>query len=304
MTGVAVSVVLAVDRLETGDATVAALRRQTLADRLELVLVGPGLDPPAALAEGLGSLETVEAPANELSRGRARAIAVSRGRAVFVAETHCFPRPDCLEILLHAVDAGAAAAIPRFVNGNPGTARSYASLLASYGAFAGDRPRPLGAVALHNGMFERERLAAVARRAPDLVYGVGLTEALVRDRAAMRFVPEAIVDHLNVVRPRGLLADSLIGGRLWAGMRSRAWSAPRRAVHVAGAPLAPAVMARRIFASDGWRVVRDEAPRGTGAVVVALAALQTVGEVAGYVRGVGAAERQHVHLELHREAYL
>jgi hypothetical protein len=223
---------------------------------------------------------------------------------VFVAETHGFPRPDCLELLLEAIDAGAAAVMPRLVNANPATARSHASLFATYGAYTGTRARPLGVVALHNGMFDRARLASVAERPPDLVYGVGLTEALTREGAEMRFVPEAIVDHLNVVRPRGVLADRLVGGRLWAGMRSRSWSASRRAAHVAGAPIAPVVMAGRIFGSDGWRALRREAPRGTAALVVAFAALQTVGEIAGYLAGPGESERRHIDLELHREAYV
>jgi hypothetical protein len=304
MTQIDVSVVLVVDRVETGAATVEALRRQTLAPRLELVLVGPGLRPPPGLGAGFASLTTLGAPTHPLSSARAAGIAASTGRAVFVAETHGYPRPDCLERLLQAVEEGAAAVMPRLVNANPATARSHASLLATYGAFTGARPRPLGAVALHNGMFERTRLAAVAERPQDLVYGVGLSDALARTGLSMRFVPGAVVDHLNVVRPRGVLADRLIGGQLWAGMRSRSWSARRRAAHVVGAPLAPLVMSGRIFGSDGWRVLRPEAPRGTAALVVAFSALQTVGEIAGYLRGPGECERRHVHLELHREAYV
>ncbi len=304
MTEIDVSIVLVVDRVGTGASTVDALRRQTLASRLELVLVGPGLEPPPGLAAGLGSFVTIDSPTHPLSAARAAGIAASRGRAVFVAETHGFPRPDCLELLLEAIDAGAAAVMPRLVNANPATARSHASLFATYGAFTGPHARRLGVVALHNGMFDRVRLASVAEHPSDLVYGVGLSEVLAREGAQMRFVPEAIVEHLNVVRPRGVLADRLMGGRLWAGIRSRSWSASRRAAHVAGAPLAPAVMSVRIFRSDGWRALGREAPRGTAALVVAFAALQTVGEVVGYLAGPGESERRHVDLELHREAYV
>lgn len=299
-----VSVVLVVDVPATGASTVDALRRQTLAARLELVLVGPRIQTPPDFADGLGACATVDAPTHPLSAARAAGILVSSGRAVFVAETHGFPRRDCLERLLHAIDAGAAAAMPRLVNANPQTARSYASLFATYGAFTGETPLRLEQVALHNGMFERRCLAHVAAHPPDLVYGVGLSDALAREGAEMRFVPDAVVDHLNVVRPRGILADRLIGGRLWAGMRSRSWSASRRAAHAVGAPLAPVVMSGRIFGSDGWRVARGDTPRGTAALVILFAALQSVGEVAGYVRGQGDAERQHIDLELHREAYV
>ncbi len=299
-----VTVVLAVDRYPTGSATIENLRAQTMADKVELLVVGPGVTAPTGAADGFGALRTIDVPTHPLSGARAAGIAASRGDAVFVAETHGFPRPDCLALLHAAVDGGAGAVMPRIVNANPLTARSHASLFATYGAFTGDRARTLAQVALHNGMFDGERLRAVASHPPDLVYGVGLTAALRQDGAEMRFVPEAVVDHLNVVRPGGILADRLIGGRLWAGMRSRSWSARRRAAHVAGAPVAPAVMARRIFGSDGWHRLGGEAPRGTASLLVAFAALQSAGEVLGYVRGVGDAELQHVHLELHREAYL
>ncbi len=304
MNETAVSVVLAVEDFATGRRTVEALRAQTVAAQVELVLVGPAVELPAGSGERLGSVTTVDVPTHPLSHARAAGIAVSRGRAVFVAETHGFPRPECLEHLLVAIDGGAVAAMPRLVNANPATARSYASLFATYGAFTGDTPRRLGQVALHNGMFERRRLSTVAEEPAALVYGVGLSRTLAAMQAEMRFVPEAVVDHLNVVRPRGILDDRLVGGRLWAGMRCRDWSSARRAVHVSGSPLAPAVMSRRIFGSDGWHRLGPEVPRGTAALVVAFAALQTVGEVVGYLRGPGDAERRHVHLELHREAYL
>ena len=304
MSEIDVSVVLAVDRFATGRPTIEALRAQTIAERLELVVVGPGVEEPAGAGDGLAALATIDLPTHPLSGARAAGIAAARGRAVFVAETHGFPRPDCLERLLGAIDGGVGAAMPRIVNANPETARSYASLFATYGAYTGEKAMSLGQVALHNGMFDRERLVAVARHPPDLVYGVGLTATLRHAGTEMRFVPHAVVDHLNVVRPRGIIADRLIGGRLWAGMRSRSWSVPRRAAHVAAAPVAPAVMARRIFGSDGWRGLGGETPRGTASLLVAFSALQAVGEVLGYARGAGDAELRHVHLELHREAYL
>jgi Glycosyl transferase family 2 len=301
---VAVSAVLAVDRLETGREALDALRRQTLAERLELVLVGPGVEPEAGLADGFGGLVAVDVPIHPLSSARAAGVAASRGRAVFVAETHGFPRPDCLEELLAVIDAGAAAAMPRLANANPETARSYASLFATYAAFTGSTPERVRGVALHNAMFRREALVRAAWRPSALVYGVGVSRVLEREGAEMRFVPSAVIDHLNVVRPRGVVADRLTGGRMWAAVRSGTWSGPRRVAHALGAPLAPVVMAGRIFGSSGWRDLRPETPRWTGALVVAYAALQACGEAAGYLRGAGDTERRHLDLELHREAYI
>jgi hypothetical protein len=301
---IVVSAVLAVDVYATGERTVAALGRQTVADRLELVLVGPRVVVPPGASDGLAAVVTVDAPLRPLSAARAAGIAAARGRVVFVAETHGFPRPDCLERLVEAVDAGASAVMPRVVNANAGTARSWASLFATYGAYTGSTASSLDAVALHNGAFVRDILADVAARPDDLVYGVGLTDDLRSRGSSMQFVPAAVVDHLNVVSPRGIVVDRFVGGRLWAGMRARRWSARRRVAHVLGAPLAPLVMLARILGSDGWRELRGATPRGTALALGAWSVMQTCGEVAGYALGPGAAEDHHVELELHREAFL
>ncbi len=81
--------------------------------------------------------------------------------------------------------------MPRIVNANPATARSWATLFCSYGSYTGSRPRRLAAVALHNGAFERRALTSVAERPSDLVYGVGLSRTLAAQGSDMQFVPAA-----------------------------------------------------------------------------------------------------------------
>ena len=271
---------------------------------MELVLVGPKLEHPGTAAGRIAEVTLVDAPIEPLSSARAAGIAASRGRVVFVAETHGYPRPDCLELLAGVIEKGAVAAMPRIVNANPATARSWATLFCSYGSFTSSRPRRLAAVALHNAAFERRALITVAERPSDLVYGVGLSRAFAAQRSEMQFVPAAAVDHLNVARWHGVLADSLIGGQLWAGMRCRDWAGSRRAAHVAGTPLAALVMLARTLRSDGWRELGGSVPRGTAWMIGVCAAVQVAGELAGYARGPGAAERRHAPLELHRERYV
>jgi hypothetical protein len=298
------SAVLAVDRYETAAEAIDALSRQTIADSIEIVLVGPAVSLPDDRPRCFADIRVVEAPIDPLSAARARAILACSGRYVFVAETHGFPRPDCLALLVAALEAGATAVMPRLVNANPDLVRSWASLFATYGGYTGTTPRSLTSVALHNGCFRREALAEIAAAsAPDLVYGVGLSERLRADGCEMRYVPEAVLEHVNVTSVRGILLDRSLGGRLWAARRSIRWSRPRRLAHAAAFPLAPFVMTRRIVASEGWRQRGHGRPRGTLAAVVAMAALQSVGEALGYALGSGDSEVAHRPLELHRRAY-
>jgi hypothetical protein len=297
------SVVLAVDRYETAAETIDALSRQTIAGSIEIVLAGPAVSVPDDRPRCFADIRVVAAPIDPLSAARARAILTCTGRHVFVAETHGFPRPDCLELLVAALDDGATAVMPRLVNGNPKLLRSWASLFATYGAYIGTTPQLLTDVALHNGCFRREVLAEVASAPADLVYGVGLSERLRARGCEMRYVPDAVLDHLNITSVRGILLDRSFGGRLWASRRSAHWSRPRRLAHAVAFPLAPLVMTKRIVASEGWRQQGEARPRGTLAAVLAMAAVQAVGEALGYALGSGGSEVGHGPLELHRRSY-
>ena len=304
MSPVRMSAVLAVDAWGTAAETVEALRRQTIASALEVVLVGPDLDVPPGEAGPLATLRTVDSPIHPLSVARACGIAEARGDVVFVAETHGFPQPDCLERLLDVFSGSIVAAMPRLTNANPGSARSWASLLATYGGFTGHRSGPASYVALHNCAFERAFILRVARRPQDLIYGVGITDAIRRDGDKALFVADAIVEHLNVDVMHGVVIDRTVGGRLWAGLRSRSWSPVRRAVYAALFPAGAAVMTTRILRSEGWRDNRDSAPRGTAVLVAAWSLAQSLGEAQGYLAGVGECEERHLPIELHRRRYV
>jgi hypothetical protein len=297
------SVVLAVDRYETGAETIDVLARQTIAGSMEVVLAGPAVVLPDDRPRGFADMRVIETPIDPLSTARARAILACAGRHVFVAETHGFPRPDCLEHLVSALEGGATAAMPRLTNANPELIRSWASLFATYGAFTGTTPCPLTTVALHNGCFRRDALARAASTPLDLVYGVGLSERLRADGCEMLYVPDAIVDHVNVTSLRGIVLDRSLGGRLWAARRSSRWSRARRLAHAVAFPLAPIVMTRRIAAAEGWKQRGDATPRGTLAAVATMAAIQAVGEALGYALGSGGSEAAHGKLELHRRSY-
>lgn len=300
-----VSVVLATDVFATGAPCVEALRRQTIAPRLELLLVGPGLEAPEDLAKDLHTLRVLDVEFTALVEARARGILAASAPCVFVAETHAFPEPRCLELLATALDAGAAAAMPRFSNANPESASSWASLFATYGGFTGDTPYEPDAVPLHNGAFRRDVLQRVAlENSDDLVYGVGISRILRAEGRRLFYVPEAVVAHLNVAQPQAIVWDRLATSRVWAGQRARTWSTGRRIAYAFGSPLIPFAFLAGVMRSDGWHVHRGELPRWTLSVLAFSTIPIAAGELFGYARGPGDAAERHVRLELHRTDYV
>ncbi len=300
-----VSAVLAIDAYATGAACVEALTRQTIAPRVELVLVGPDVDVPQGATRGLHSVQVLDHDLANLTEARAAGILAAGAPCVFVAETHALPEPDCLELLAAAVDTGAAAAMPRFANANPKTARSWASLFATYGSFTGEARSEPDAVSLHNGAFRRDVLARVAASCADeLVYGIGLSRVLRDEGSRMAYVPEAVVEHVNVAAPQAMVLDRLWGSRIWAAHRARSWSRARRLTYAVGSPLVPFAVLAGVLRSDGWRSHREDRPRSTLAVLALSTIPIALGELLGYTSGPGKAQDRIARTELHRDDYV
>ncbi len=300
-----VSVVLAIDSVATGEETIDALAAQTIAGRVEVVLVGPGLVVPPDRWSGLAGVTVVEADIRALASARAAGVLAASAPYVFIAETHGFPAATCLERLVAVAQAGADAVLPRFVNANPKTARSWASLFATYAAYTGPEGCDLRSVSLHNALFRRGPLVEVALREPlDLVYGVGLSAMFRDQRRRMRYEPEAILHHLNVSRPMSIVTDRFISSWLWAGMRRRRLSGLARAAHLVATPLVPLLFLGSVLRSDGWRALKPQMPRGTLSVLAVATLPVAAGEALGYATGAGDAERRHVDLELHRREHI
>ncbi len=300
------SFVLGVDRYGTGRDTVRALARQTIADRVELVLAGPsGLAHDPEDTGALHSVRVVEAPLDPLTSAQAVGVAAASAPIVMIGETHAFPEPDCLERILAAFrDERVEGVAPSVANGNPRTARSWANLLVTYGNWIGRPAGQIDQMASHNAAFRREALLAFG---PDLAglleNGGGADRRLRAAGGTLLFVPEARLQHLNVSRPRGWLADRYWAARAFGVARSREWSASRRAAYCAGAPLIPVVFLARVFRSPAWASLRGELPRGvTPALVVSVLAI-TAGEVSGYAVGLGRTHSRLLEYELHRARY-
>ena len=137
----ALSVVLITpDSFETIRRTVKCLTRQTVRERIELVIVAPEaarIDVDDDLVAPLAGVRIVPmASLTPTGPGRAAGIRAASAPVVAFGEEHCFPSTTWAEALLAAHREEVAAVGPAMHNANPDSIVSWADFLIGYGPWA------------------------------------------------------------------------------------------------------------------------------------------------------------------------
>jgi hypothetical protein len=291
VTAPALSVILTTrDGWEPVERTVRCLAAQTVADRIELVLVSfaarPPADPPPAVAR-FAAHQVVSLPRGG-SVAEANAAGVRRARAPVVAlgEDHSYPLPDWAEALLARHAEPWAVVGPVVRNANPGTLVSWADFVLGYGPFAEGHPGgEVEAAPGHNSSYKR----AVLERCDDRLEQVMAAEWVFHRelRAAGERVyvePRAITRHVNFGLPGRFVDATFSGARAGAAVRANAWPAWRRAVYLLGAPLiAPLRFVRVVGGLTPGQRRRIPLARTLPAIVLGLL-VDAAGQASGFAR--------------------
>lgn len=305
----AMSVVLATDTYATIRAVIERFRRQTVRERLELVLVTPAAEAhaaEAALGAGFGAHRIVPVDSIvPLARARAKGVRAATAPLVFIGETHSYPHPRMAEALIGAHASPCAVVVPAFLNANPDGPLSWAAFLSDYGTWVDGLPaRDLRSVPTYNAAFRRSFLLGFGERLElALAQGEEMLAGLRARGERARFEPTARIDHANVSRMAPWLHQRYLVGRIVAANRSARWPLVRRLGYVLGSPLIPAVLlARRL---EGVRAAsRRSIPVGTVPALVLGNVVKAAGEMIGYARGArGFSHERLDEYEVHKLAY-
>ena len=289
--------------------TIAALRAQTVSDRLEVILVGPtaeGLaDHDTDGATGFQAVRTVAVgPIDNPDRAAAHGIRLATASVVAIVEDHAYPEPEWADALLGAHRGGWVAVGSAYTNANPATALSWANLLLAYGLWV--EPVTGGeatSISRHNIAYKRDGLLAIG---PELDAALGRDGGLLhRLRAGghrLFLEPGARIRHVNPSRLLPTLALRLDAGRLSAATRARLerWSPLRRLAYVLAGPLIPLLRARP-FHSKALRA--GLFPRVYPALALCLV-LDALGQMLGFALGPGDAARRLAAFEVDRMRHL
>jgi len=265
-----------------------SLRPQCARHGAELVVARAERDSPAALTEVTRGCRVVPAPpAAGVPLLRGLGLAAAGSEWVAITEDHCVAEPDWLDAFRAARGPGIEVLGGSMGNARPGRGTDCGAFFAEYGFYGavpsrqGPGASPL--ITEANAAYHHSVVAEVAEWARN-----GSWENVIHDRlhaAGRRFrlVPAAVVRQNLTYGLGAFCRDRFQHGRAYAATRSAGLSAWHRVGRLAGTPLLPLVLARRIYHSVRPAERRYWA-RGLPAMLTFLSAW-ALGEAAGYARG-------------------
>ncbi len=290
-------------------AVLQELRRQTIADQLEVLIVAPseeGIDPSHTVGFARFAVITPESIAYN---GQAMAVAVRAATAPYTvyAEEHTYLADDWAAHLLKAHQRGYQAVGFAMENANPGALTSWAHLFGQFGNMVPPvASREVDFLAGHHASYRRDLL---------LGYGPLLEEMLENEAAifldlrrrgiAMYMAGDAISRHINVAKLGALMQLDYRGQRGFAATRANSgrWSWPKRLFYAAASPLVPPLrLARTLKYVFGNPEGRRRMPWILGPLSAMFLA-GGVGEMLGYLIGAGRTAEDRLASELQREDF-
>ncbi len=290
--------------------TIGCLADQTVADRIELIVVSfegePADAPPPAVA-ALHSHRVIAPPGiRSVADAAAAGARVAAASVVAFGEDHSFPTPGWAEALLDRHAEPWAVVGPVVRNGNPRTIVSWADYVLGYGMYAEGHPG--GEVAMapgHNSSYKR---AVLERHDEGLEQGLEAEwvfhSRLRAEGERICLEPRAIVRHTNFGMLRPFVTVTARHGRVSAAARAARWSLIRRVAYAAASPVTPVVRLRRILRALP-PAQRARMPRRAVLLLAAGLCADAVGQAAGFARPASGDERAALaRLELDRLRFI
>jgi GT2 family glycosyltransferase len=202
------------DRLDSLRRCVEALRRQTLGDSLEIVVVQDGGDQPGL--EDMQGLQVVRQERRGPGAARNHGVSVARAPIVCFTDDDCEPLPDWAERFESRIAAGADAAIGRTVNADTRSATAAASQLVVSHLVERSVADGWGAFGSSNNFACRTEVFRQVQFDPTYAFAGGDRDWCFRMRAAghdLAYVPSAIVLHRQRLTFARFLRQQLAYGR-------------------------------------------------------------------------------------------
>ncbi|MCK5147563.1 glycosyltransferase [bacterium] len=300
-------IIITPDFYKTIRKTIGTLRKQTVVNRMEIIIVVPdktALEPDYSelspfLCYSIIEIETIT------SLGTAKAVGIREASAPLIAliEEHVYTDPGWAEALINAHKQPWAAVGPVVRNANPKGLMSWADFIITYGHWM--EPLPAGVTDIlpgHNSSYKRDILLSYGDSLGSMLEVEAILHGHLQSKGYQIYLePDAIIYHLGFSRLIPSLPVQFHIGRLFAADRAKQWSPLRRLLYTGGSPLIPLIRLFRLT----YKLIRSGAQRrcpyaALPATIPGLVS-SALGELAGYARGPGDSKKQMINYEFHRD---
>ena len=305
-------VITTVGGFESIRTVIEHLKKQTMADRLEVIIVSTPMRLTAAdeaeLKHFSNSIIMEADMDNGLSDAWVDAVNESSAPIVAFGENHAFPVPQWAEALIEAHDGPWAAVGSVIRNANPGSINSWAQLFMTYGPWTG--PIESGdAVDLpgHNSSYKRSVLLEYGKELKYMLVRANIMHMDLRARGYKLYMEKrAAVIHINISKTSSILPDLFYNGQLYTASLAhyKRWSAPKK---IFRALLEPLIILRHFQGTiqsldrDGQR--EKLMPAALPIIIAGLTA-HFFGKLKGYAAGFGNAQQKINSYEFDRFKHL
>lgn len=291
--------------------TLAAIAAQTIAERIEVLIVVPDEDGIGRLRRLLARFHSTDVMSAgtipNVDHAVARVLLKASAPIVAAIEDHAFPEPDWAERVLAAFDDGCVAVGSAMLNANPSGPLSWSNMLIAYGQWSeATREGEIAWVALHNGTFRRSALERFGETLPELFNREGGVLLRLREAGGrFRFAPRARIRHLNPSRLSSTARLRFDAGRLTAANRARdeGWSRFKRGAYAVLGPAIPALRYLRMRKELFGRQPGITEVRHGPALLIGLV-FDAAGQIAGFLSGPGGARDRLAVFEMNRLDHL
>ncbi len=291
--------------------TIRSLNKQTIAHRLEIVIVAPSADalelPPGEF-ESFAGLRTVSI-GKILTVGGAYAAGVRVATAPLVAlgEDHSFPHSDWAERLVSTHEQSWAAVGPQICNANPDSSVATADYLIAYGPWSESaKSGEVEHLPGHNSSYKRALLLEYGDSLANMLEAESVLHwELRRSGHKLYLETEAKTSHVNFSRLASWASAQYHAGRMFAACRARNehWTFLRRAGFTFAGPLIPFIRLQRILSHLDVLPVNVSLSSLLPTLCFGFL-LDGLGQIAGYARGEGKSSEKVFYFEFHRERHL
>ena len=303
-------VVITPDTYETIRRTIECLKAQTVADKLELVIVALSAGDFEVNPEELGVFHRFQVvrPGEITSLGQAMAAGVKSASAPIVvfSEDHVFPTPVWAEALIGSHKNNWAAVGSVICNATPGNSVSWADILIAYSQWlypndGGEMDHLPG----HNCSYKRHVLLQYGEELDRLFEAESVLHwDLLSKGYKLYLEPEAKIYHLNFCVFSTFLSVNLYVGRSFAATRRQSWSILKRAAFAFGSLLIPFVRFYRIVRNySGCADLLKSRPQVYPILASGLFA-SSIGEMIGYAYGPGDSGHKALEYHFHRDLHV